>query len=204
MKKVISIFMILSLMFAMTSCFDDDFEDQDLTEIANPITECKTADELLEATGISLDAPEGASDVIYSFIDTGVAGESLVAQVEFTLDKNQYCYRAQETGKTSLLGDVASDSNVSADALTAAMSKAIEEYGEFAGLYDEWGSSASVDIAQTREGIVAFNDGKSGFIAWLDVVPGVQYCLSMVEKCTQDLLMTTAEKCFVPMQGDAE
>ena len=204
MKKFITLLLTLSMLFVMTAC-GNDFESEDLSEVANPIVECKTAEELVKATGISLDAPSGAKDVTYSYINTTVSGDGqYLAQVEFKLDGKSFCYRAQETSKTSLLGGAASDPNVSAEALTAAMSEAIEEYGEFAGLYDEWGSSASVDIAQTREGIVAFNDGKSGFIAWLDVAPGVQYCLSMLEKCTQDLLMTTAEKCFIPMQGDAK
>lgn len=196
--------MILSLMFAMTSCFDDDFEDQDLTEIANPITECKTVDELLDATGISLDAPEGAEDVIYSYIDSGVAGAPLVAQVEFTLDKNQYCYRAKETAGTSLYSAVETDPDADEEELSEMMEETIEECGEFAGLYDDWKASASVDVALTREGVVAFNEGGSGFISWLDVAPGVLYCLSMTTNSSQDLLTQMAEKCFVPMQGDAE
>lgn len=204
MKKILSVFLVLTLMFAMTSCFEDDFEDQDLSEVVNPITQCQSAQELVEATGISLDAPEGAKDVKYSYIDTGVAGAALVAQVEFKLDDNQYCYRAKETAATSLYSAVETDPDAEQEELGEMMEETIEECGEFAGLYDEWRASASVDVAYTREGVVAFNEGGSGFISWLDVVPGALYCLSMTNNSSQDLLMQMAEKCFVPMQGDVQ
>lgn len=204
MKKILSIFLALSLIFVMTSCFEDDFEDQDLSEIANPITACKSAEELTQATGISIDAPEGATEVSYSYIDSGVAGAPLVAQVEFSLDDNQYCYRAKETAATTLYSAVETDEDAEQEELSEMMEDTVEECGEFAGLYDEWKASASVDVALTREGVVAFNKGGSGFIAWLDVAPGALYCLSMTNGASQTLLMQIAEKTFVPMQGEAK
>lgn len=201
MKKLLTILLALSMVFVMTACGDDS---DDIAEMKNPITECSSVDELLEATGISLDAPEGATDVRYSYIDSGVQGESIIAQVEFTLDDNQFCYRAKDTAATSLYSAVETDEDADLDELSEMMEETIEGCSEFAGLYDEWKASASVDVAGTREGVVAFNEGKSGFIAWLDVVPGAMYSLSVTSGATQDLLMNTADKIFVPMQGDAE
>lgn len=203
MKKILSAILVLTLIFAMTSCFDDDFEE---SEIVNPIVECKTAAELMDATEIDLDAPAGASDVKYSYIDLGSGGPSSVpiAQVDFTLDDNQYSYRAKLTKATTLYSAVENDMDAEQEELSEMMEDTIEECGEFAGLYDEWSSCASVDIDKKREGIVAFNKGKSGFIAWLDTTAGVLYSLSMTEKCTQNLLMTTAEKSFVPMHREAK
>lgn len=203
MKKILSIILALSMIFVMTSCFDD-FNEDDLSEVANPIVQCQTAAELTDATGVSIDAPKGATDVVYSYIDSGIAGEPLIAQVEFSLKDKQYCYRAKETAGTSLYSAVENDVDAEQEKLSEMMEETIEECGEFAGLYDEWKSAASVDVAKTRDAVVAFNKGRAGFIAWLDVAPGFLYCLSMTDGATQKLLMQTAEKSFVPMQGEAK
>lgn len=204
MKKLLSILLMLSLMFVMSSC-GNDVESDETAEITNPVTECQTTDELLDATGISLDAPKGATEVVYSYIDIGsTTAAEVIAQVAFTLDGNQYAYRAKKTDATSLYAAVERDPDADQEELSEMMEETIEECGEFAGLHYEWKSAANIDLANTREGVVAFNEGKAGFVAWLDVAPGVLYSLGMANNSTQDLLINTAEKCFIPMQGESK
>lgn len=202
MKKILSILLSLSLVFVMASC-GNDFESEDLSEIANPITECSSAQELLDVTGISIDAPKGATNITYSYIDIGQSSEEFyLAQVDFELNGKQYFYKAKMTNKTTLSSAVATDEDADVDDLEDMLEDTAEEGGEFAGLYDEWKSASLIDVAGSREGVVAFNKGHAGYVAWLDVAPGALYCLGMTSGSSYDLLVNTAEKCFVPMQGD--
>lgn len=208
MKKIIALVLSISMLFVMTSCsipfLSEDADSNKLSELENPIVACSSAEELLEMTGISLDAPKKATDVYYSYINSsGENGLEYLAQVEFNYDDNNYCYRAQETSETTLYEAALYDVNASSDDLSKSMENTVNACGEFAGLYDDWSASASIDV-KNRDGVVAFNKGKSGFVAWLDVAPGVIYSLSMTENSSQDLLMKMAEKCFKPMQGDAK
>ena len=43
-----------------------------------------------------------------------------------------------------------------------------------------------------------------GFIAWLDVVPGILYNLCMEKGANQEILQNLAETVFVPLQGEAK
>ena len=139
-----------------------------------------------------------ATDVSYGYIEIKDDDDSTeyIAQVCFTLDDEQYCYRAKETGEVRLVEQ--DEENIE-----EALEDAIEEGTELSGLYEKWKASATVDISE-REAVVAFNEGKSGFIVWLDVVPGVMYTLSMDDNCTQDLLSETAYRCFETIQGDSK
>ena len=203
MKKFLAIMLAVAMIFAMTACGDVD-DAVENSEVANPVTTCASADELTKATGISIDAPEGATDVTYSYIsDADDDGTEYIAQVDFTLDGNTYNYRCESTDERSIFDtETQNNQNASEAELQDMMNDAIEDGAELAGLYDKFGASASVDLEAGPEAIVAFNEGKSGFIAWVDVVPGFMYSLSMSEGVTQDLLMTTADKTFVSMQGE--
>lgn len=181
MKKILVLLMAMMMTLAMCACGNDAAEET--SEVANPVHEC-TQQEMLEVTGMSLDAPEGATDVEYGYIENG---EEPIAEVEFEFNDIDYCYRAQSTGETSLGTD---------------MSKAIETGSALAGLNYEFKAGALVDAPQGREGIYAYNEGKAGFICWLDVVPGVLYSLSVEEDASIAALLDFAETVFVPMQGE--
>ena len=98
------------------------------------------------------------------------------AQVVFTLDGKEYTYRAESTDK-------------------------LEAY-DFSGLNYTW--------AETTEGSVGYLTGvvetcdKAGAMYWLDVVPGIAYCLGCSTAVTADELVKVANACFVPTQGDVE
>lgn len=65
------------------------------TGVTNPLTEV-SAEELLQATGLELHAPDGATDVKFFTLQSE---NSLTAQMVFTFDGVEYTYRAQSTGE---------------------------------------------------------------------------------------------------------
>ena len=143
--------------------------------IPNPIHETDEAG-LAEATGISLPAPEQASDVNWSYIE--LTGEPPIAQMNFSLDGKRALLRAQATDKTD-----------------------VSELSDISGLYYDWKMSAEDEVAYCRAMI--HTNGEAGYITWLDVVPGVQYCLGMTEGASVQELVSLANAVFVPLQGDA-
>ncbi len=199
MKKFLVLVLSAMMVFAMCACGAKEEEQPD-AGLPNPVTECTQA-ELLEATGFDLVAPEGAENVAYSYISA--EGEETIAQMIFTVDGKEYCYRAQPTAITSLTRSVAGDENASADSLTEALQNAVGIGAALSGLNYEWEGMATVDVSYC-EGVTATNEGKAGFITWLDVAPGILYSLGMNDGCTQDLLINMADAVFVPVQGDAE
>lgn len=195
MKKIIAILLAMVMVFAMCACAKE--EPEDTTGVANPVHQC-TKEEMLEATGMDIDAPEGATEVEYSYIDTD---SDPIAQVEFELNDEEFCYRAQSTAVTSLVESFEQDENIEEGALQDALNKGVATGAALAGLNYEWSAAASVDAPAGREGVYALNGDDEGFIAWLDVVPGVLYSLAM-DDATIDGLLDTAELVFVPMQGE--
>lgn len=69
-------------------------ESTDMVAIANPVRKVEF-DELVELTGITLNVPADASNVVY----TVISGENPVAQATFSLDEKEYCFRACATAE---------------------------------------------------------------------------------------------------------
>ena len=199
MKKLLVVLLSAMMVFSMCACGAKEEEQPD-AGLPNPITEC-TQQEMIEATGIELAAPPEADNVVYSYIT--IPDQEPIAQVTFTVIEDDYCYRAQSTAATSIMTGIDDKGMTIADNIEDALKSGINIGAALSGMHYEWKAAASVDV-QYCEGICAFNEGKEGFIAWLDVVPGILYSLSMDKGCTQDHLMTMANAIFVPAQGDAE
>ena len=141
--------------------------------VPNPIHETDEAG-LAAATGISLPAPKDAADVSWSYIE--LKEEAPIAQMSFTLDGKKAFLRAQATGRTDSAADIS-------------------------GLYYDWNTTAEAEVAYCKAQV--FTNGTAGYIAWLDVAPGVQYNLGMTEGASADDLVKLANAAFVPLQGDA-
>ncbi len=142
-------------------------------QIANPWT---TSDKegVLAATGFEMEAPEGATDVIYSYLE-----EDKLAQMDYVLDGMTFVYRMQMTDEfTDISGmeyqwDSEDDGDVS---------------GREAKYYAYVGSDVE-DSVQT--------------VNWYDVVPGVMYSLSAMGSDLDGMdIQYYAENIFVPLQGD--
>lgn len=190
-KKLLALMLAFAMVFAMASCGSKEEEGSE--GIANPVHEC-TIEEMAEATGISIDAPEGATDVAYAYIE-GTDDVAPVSQVIFTLDGQEYCYRAQSTDMTGFgLTDPDVDPFEAFDNACAAGQ-------ELSGLHYTFQDQASGEI-DGREALVAVNPGNAGFMAWIDVVPGILYSLGVDSNADADTLAKVADAAFVPAQGE--
>ena len=196
-KTPVMILSLAAMMLTFCSCGKKQ-EEKISAGMPNPIHEC-TKEELGKVTGIPLEAPDGASDERYCYIDPeGLA----ISQVSFTLDGKDWCYRAQPTSCLSIEANV--DENASVKDLAAALDDCTNIGAALSGMHYKWECVSLLDIAESRDAVAAFNEGKEGFVAWLDVVPGVLYSLSVEKGASQTLLTDTAERCFVPLQGEAD
>ena len=104
-----------------------------------------------------------------------IAGDPEIAELRFTLDGDDYTYRVAP----------------------------LAEAADISGMYYEWTISELHDVAYCDATIRRSNGGQ-GVIEWFDVVPGMMYSLSMKKGATSEKLLSTANKLFVPMQGEAE
>ena len=161
------------------------------TGMVNPMTEV-TQEELVQQTGIDLPAPEGATDVEYFVVDTD---ELTIAQMDFTLDGQTFELRAASTGMTDLSVGGSMEEGPDLEGFNS-------DEGNISGLYYEW-TTAGTDLIADRSAQYKIADKEDvGYIAWVDAVPGILYNLSMMNDVTHDALRETAEKVFVPVQGD--
>ena len=148
--------------------------------IANPWTESDQQG-VLDATGFSMTAPEGASDIRYSYL-----AESGLAQMRYVLNGAEWVYRIQSADE---LTDI-SGMEYEWDA---------EDKGTVAGreaVYYAW-SDADPD-SQTIDDVSGIQ-----VVNWYDAVTGVTYSLSAAGKDLNGMdLQVFAEELYVPLQGD--
>lgn len=190
---------MLIAVFAFATCSCGAGNETAEENVANPFVEVESSDALCEATGMSLDAPEGASDAVYSYCKNDDESISF-AQVTFKYDGDNYCYRCQDSGDlTSLEPDM--DGKIGDD-LAAEVSDPVEIGAALAGLNYKWKAAGGTDIGE-RYAVYALNKGDAGFVAWLDVAPGFLYSLGMDDHADQPKLIDTANLVFVSMQGEA-
>lgn len=173
MRRILLVFTLL-LSALLTACTSPS-HPQNSASIPNPIHETDEAG-IVAATGISLPAPSAAEDVSWSYIERGDAAP--LAQMQFTLDGKKAFLRAQTTGKTNL-----------------------DDLEDISGLYYDWTAETEEQVAYCKAKVCT--NGEVGYVAWLDVVPGVQYCLGMTEGAGTQELVKLANQVFVPLQGDS-
>lgn len=175
---VLSLTVISAMLLAGCSSKPDQGSstDDQKQEIANPWT---GSDEqgVAEATGFDLAAPDGATDIAYSYM-----AEGAMAQMTYALDGANWTYRIQ-----------------AADELTDISGMAYEWTEETAGSvagreagYCTYATSGSKTTGTVR------------LVNWYDAVTGVTYSLSATGKDLSDAEMQAyAESLYVPLQGDA-
>lgn len=172
MKRLISLVLAPMMAFALASCGKTatpaEPDESQISSIANPVTEV-TAEELTQKTGIVLTIPSNADDVVYSVID--MEDEEPMAEASFTYLGVPYYLRAQSTGAT-------------------------EPY-DMSGLYYDWKTSSEGDLIRGRTFFSNACD-EAGYIAWLDIVPGINYNLCTTEGTDSKTLQTMAELVFNP------
>ena len=103
-----------------------------------------------------------------------IVGESTIAQVKFSVNGVEYCLRACTTGEFEPI--------------------------DISGLYYSWEVKEEAEVGYCVGEV--FLVGEVGYIAWLDVVPGINYNLSVKEGATKEILLEMANEVFVEVQGD--
>ncbi len=95
MKRIFALILALLAVFALCACGTEPVSDsepvgnEENVGLANPMQE-SSQDALKSSTGYNLIAPEGATDCAWFEI----AGEPVIAELNFTLDGKEYCLRA--------------------------------------------------------------------------------------------------------------
>lgn len=75
------------------------------------------------------------------------------------------------------------------------------ELADISGL-DDFSTAASGSVSYC-EAQLSYDEGGAGKIIWFDIVPGVEYSLSVDSGASAQTLTDMASALFVPMQGDA-
>lgn len=187
MKKVVA--WLLSVMVAacaLVACGGSHDETTTGYQLENPVHTC-TQEEMTQETGISIDAPEGAENVQYSYIED----TALIAQVTYTLNGIEMCYRAESTGARSIMSGI-DDSEATLETITEDISNQINIGAELSGMYYDWECAGTTVVGNSHDAVFGFNTGHQGFISWLDNDKGILYSISMTDGCSQQVLEDTA------------
>lgn len=151
--------------------------------LGNPWVEAD--EETVNATaGLSIHAPEGATDVVYSYMK--VNDREYIAQVTYQLDGVDWVYRIQPA----------------------------LELTDISGMYYPWNVEEDGTVKNRPAKFMAYSDAKEGattiddvfyvqVVNWYDVVPGVTYSLSASGKNVNGKdISVYAESIFQPLQGN--
>ena len=154
----------------------DSAEDSDSTQAANPWTE-SDREGVATATGFDLEAPDGATDVAYSYME-----EDGLAQMSYTEDDIEWTYRMQFADELTDISGIEMDWM---DVSDGTVSDRTAKYYSYCTLNDD-----SVEDVQ--------------MVNWYDIVPGVTYSLSATATDLNGLdIQVYAENLFDPLQGEA-
>ena len=150
-----------------------------MVSIANPWTDM-TKDGLEQVSGVALNVPEDAEDVVFRWLDS----ESL-AEMQFIMDGDEYCFRVKPA------------------ALEAGQLENIS------GIYYGWENERNITIGHCDGTIGQYQTGSEEWMElcqWYDLAPGLMYSISVYTTKGLDGLDLTAvaEMVYIPMQGDAE
>lgn len=152
-----------------------------------------TREEMIEKTGIDLPAPEGALDITYCVLR--VSSETPVAEMTFTLEGKEAYLRAQ---LSSLIPETMDESS-SYDEMEKSIDPA--QYN-ISGLYDEWKKMKTDKVSYCTA--YCYVGDESGFVAWVDLAPGILYNLGMEKDADEESLIDLANTVFSPVQGETD
>ena len=175
MKKALAIILALCAMFSLVACGGSTQTPAGTAEIPNPITEM-TAQELMNKTGLGFTVPDGAAEVVYSYIDTGSDAPG-IAQMSFTM------YDTRCTARVC-------PSDIPGDTLP-----------DISGLYYQWKNTEKSPLGY-NEATLCWNEGEQGYVSWYDYAPGLLYSVSMESGATKAALMDIAERSCPPVQRE--
>ncbi len=134
---------------------------------------------VLETTGFDIAAPEGATDVLYSYTDGGT-----LAQISYSLDDATWIYRMQMTDKLTDVSGLSYDWSLTEEGTVS---------GREAMYYVYSDGDLNKDL---------FDDVQ--MVNWYDAVTGVSYSLAVTRSDLNGMdLQVYAEDLYVPLQSEA-
>ena len=178
MKKKIGIVLALALVGAMalTGCGSTTTDSSSAEGTANPWTETDKQG-VAEATGFDMEAPDGATDVAYSYM-----AESGLAQMTYKLDDLDWTYRMQQADELTDISGLNYDWGT--DELEG---KVLEMPAMYYGYATDGDDPDYVHL-----------------VNWYDAVPGVTYSLAASGKDMDGMdIQAFAEEIYEPLQGEA-
>lgn len=180
--RILALILALTMALSLAACGkkgepaaqpDGSASSSEIAGVVNPIHEV-THDEMVEKTGVDIDAPEESTDVSYVYIDD----EPLFAEVNFTMNGVEWCYRAQ-------------------------MGQADPQI--LSGMYYNWTDTAEGEVDYCTATVsVCDGEEKAACVTWYDVVPDISYSLSAFDAADMDEALSMAKLVFQPAQGDDE
>lgn len=186
-KRIISVLMALALgMMILTGCSSSAVQESQSSEataepteqpeLANPWTE--TDEQGVEAaTGFAMTAPDGATEVAYSYMSDGG-----LAQMSYVLDEMNWTYRMQMTDALTDISGMSYSWTSQEDGTVS---------GRNAVYYAYYAADGSAD-ADVR------------VVNWYDMVTGVSYSLSASGKDLEGMdIQAYAEALYAPLQEEA-
>ncbi len=151
---------------------------QGMLNLDNPWEEV-SAEELMNATGLSFDIPEGAKEIRYSMMR-----KENLAQMTFMIDSDEFCARMMPADLRN------------------------GELMDLSGMYFAWENEEKITVNHCEGIIHQAKTGSEDCVEaclWYDAAPGILYSLTV---CTTDLdgldLVAVAEQVFHPLQGEVD
>lgn len=202
MKKIVCLVMTIAMTLMFASCSDDTNDTTTTTTAttststssSSTVTPC-SQEELVEKTGINLEAPNGADKIEYAYCE----GDVSYAETKFTFNGATYVYRAQFTNATDIktctdgtVVDVYDVEDTMEDGTNIGVALGADDMDLFL-------DDCEMTKVSNREAIYIENMDDAGLVTWLDVAPGVLYTMTMDKDADDDELIEMAEVCFAPM-----
>lgn len=175
MRKTCLTAFLLLMIIGLCACGDKTDEASPVSQTAQlpNPVEQLSRDEIIDRTGIVLPQPEAGEDLRYSIINLGT--DTPIVQLHCTVQGYEIVYRAQAVPGTELT--------------------------DISGMHYDWELIEEISVAHCSGELRLCGD--VGCISWLDIVPGIQYSLSMKEDADREKLIELAELLFAPVQGEA-
>ena len=154
----------------------DDQTQWYLTAQADTLEVLTTASQILRATGLDVTvAPESAGNITYNVF---LFGDLTVAETTFVIDGITYAYRMAATTQIG------------------------EDLVDISGMEGPFGQNTEGEVLWCSAKL-SFDEGGQGKIIWVDVVPGILYCLSAESGASADMLQNMAVQLFEPAQDNS-
>lgn len=160
----------------------DEAAEEQVVGMVNPWVESDAAG-VLSATGFPIAAPDGASNVVYSYMK-----DAQLAQVSYDLNGVSWTYRIQSANELTDISGMYYEWSY-------------ESEGQVSGRPAMYYSYS--DATEDSEFIDSMNSVQ--LVNWYDVVPGVTYSLSAQGTDLNGMdIQVYAENIFEPLQGEVD